>query len=144
MSLVPYRKNNNMMYPFNPFRMMDDMEREFFGESRTGSFNTDIRDTGDAFVLEADLPGFRKEDINIDVSDGTLSITAERHSEHEDKDKKGNYIRCERAYGKFSRRFDTSGIDTGAVKAAFQDGVLTLTLPKLVEQPPVSRRLEIE
>ena len=144
MSLMPYRRNNNLMNVYNPFRMMEEMERDFFGEHRSNSFSTDIKEKDSEYVLEADLPGFRKEDINIDVSDGCLTINAERHSEHEEKDKKGSYVRCERAYGKFSRSFDTTGIDADHIQASFKDGVLTLNLPKLIEQKPESRRLEIQ
>lgn len=145
MSLIPYRKHNNSVANYyNPFRMMEEMEREFFGDARTGSFSTDIRETDTGYVLEADLPGFKKEDINIDISDNTLTISAERHSEHEEKDKRGNYLRCERSYGSFSRSFSLDGVDTAAIKAGFADGVLTLTMPKLVEPKVTGRRLEIE
>ena len=144
MNLIPYRRNSLLNNNYNPFRMMEEMEREFFGDNRSGSFSTDIREEENGFVLEADLPGFKKEDIQIDVSDGRLTINAERHSAHEEKDQKGNYVRCERAYGKFSRSFDTTGIDTNAIKASFADGVLTLNLPKLIETKPETRRLEIE
>jgi HSP20 family protein len=142
MFLTPYRRGNDWMS--NPFRAMDEMERSFFGNVSTNSFRTDIRDEGNAFVLEADLPGFDKKDIHVDVEDGYLTIQAERHSDYEKKDKKGDYVCCERSYGSFSRSFDTTGIDTGVLKAAFKDGVLTLTLPKLTEAKPASRRLEIE
>ncbi|MBR1497978.1 MAG: Hsp20/alpha crystallin family protein [Oscillospiraceae bacterium] len=145
MSLIPYRRNNNTIASYyNPFRMMEQMERELFGDQRSGSFSTDIRETDTAYVLEADLPGFKKEDINIDISDNTLTIRAERHSEHEEKDKQGNYIRCERSYGNFSRSFGLDGVDTEAIKAGFDNGVLTLTMPKLTAPQPSSRRLEIE
>lgn len=143
MFLTPYSRHDSIT-SYNPFRIMDQMEREFFGDSKTGSFSTDIRDNGNEYVLEADLPGFSKGDINIDIQDGRLTINAERHSEFEEKDKKGNYVRCERSYGKFSRSFDTTGIDTDAIKAGFADGVLTLTMPKLVETKPASRKLEIQ
>lgn len=143
MFLTPYSRRNSVNV-YDPFRAIEDMEREFFGERRTGSFSTDIRDTGSEYVLEADLPGFKKDDINVDISDGRLTISAERHSEYEQKDKKGNYVRCERSYGRFSRSFDTQGIDTDAISASFNDGVLKLNLPKITEAKPVSRKLEIQ
>ena len=145
MALIPYRRNNsNIVNFYNPFRMMDEMEREFFGDRSSGSFNADIRETDTAYVLEADLPGFKKEDIKIDLSDNTLTIQAERHSQHEEKDQKDNYIRCERSYGSFSRSFSLDGVDTDNIKASFDNGVLTLNMPKLIQQQPESRRLEIE
>ena len=145
MSLIPYRKNSSgLANYYDPFRMMEQMEREFFGGQRYSSFSTDIRETENAYVLEADLPGFKKEDIHIDVSDNTLTISAERNSQSEEKDKDGSYLRRERSYGSFSRSFSLEGVDEQGIKAGFTDGVLTLTMPKLVPQQPASRRLEIE
>ena len=144
MALIPYVNRRNSLNDYNPWRMMEDMEREFWGDQRKGSITTDIHETDSAYVVECDLPGFRKEDIHVDVSDSTLTISAERHSEHEDKDKKGSYLRCERSYGSFSRSFSLDGVDDAAISAGFTDGVLTLTLPKLIEQKPETRRLTIE
>ena len=59
-----------------------------------------------------------------------LTISAERHSEHEDSDKAGKYIRCERSYGKYSRSFDVSAIDAEKITATYEDGVLVLDMPK--------------
>lgn len=149
--LRPYRRNNNQVF-YNPFHDMDEFEKHFFGEpfgnffsnNDIAEFKTDITDRGDSFLLEADLPGFEKSDIHLDLNDNTLTINAERHSEHEEKDKKQNYIRCERSYGKYSREFDVSMIDTNNIKAKYDNGVLKLTLPKKNETLPEARRLEIE
>lgn len=142
--LVPYVRRN--LSAFDPFRELDEIERAFFGkdDGKVAAFSTDIRDTGKDFILEADLPGVKKEDIKLDLSDNILTITAERHSEFEEKDKKGNYVRCERSYGSYQRSFDTTGIDVDKIDAEFKDGVLKLTMPKLVEQKPEPRRLEIK
>ena len=144
MMLVPYTRKFRDMNPYNPFRAFDEMERAFFNDRAPAEFRTDIRDEGDHFLLEADLPGFAKEDIHVDLDEGSLSITAERHSDFEHKDKKGNYVRCERAYGSYARSFDTSGIDTEHITAAYKDGVLKLTLPKLQKPEPTTKRLLIE
>ena len=64
-----------------------------------------------------------------------LTIRAERHSEHEEKDKKNKYIRCERSYGAYCRKFDLSGVDEAAIKAKYDKGVLKLTLPKRTDSP---------
>lgn len=141
--LVPYTRRNPVS-TFNPFHDFDELERAFFSDRSLGEFKTDIRDNGDSFVLEADLPGFNKDDIHVDLSDNSLTITAERHSDYEQKDKKGNYVRCERSYGSYARSFNTDGIDTANIKAAYTDGVLRLTLPKQQQILPASRRLEIE
>ncbi len=147
----PYRRRRNEI-SYNPFREMEDFERRFFGEPfesffRSGDiaeFKTDITDEGDSYVLEADLPGFDKKDIHLDLFDNTLTVNAERHSEHEEKDKKEKYVRVERSYGKYSRQFDVSAVDTENIKAKYENGVLRLTMPKKQEACPESKHLEIE
>ena len=74
----------------------------------------------------------------------TMTISAERHSEHENEEKKGSYVCCERTYGKYQRSFDVSGIDTDGIKAKYADGVLAVTLPKLVEVKPAAKAIAIE
>ena len=145
--LVPYVRRNNSLSAFDQFRELDELERAFFGDGRStkmAAFSTDIKDNGDHYTLEADLPGVKKDDIKLDLTDNVLTINAERHSEYEEKDKKGNYVRCERSYGSYQRSFDTTGIDTDNIEAEFVDGVLKLTLPKIKEVKPESRRLEIK
>ncbi len=129
---------------YNPFRDFEDMNRVFFGDNTLAEFKTDIRDIGQAFTIEADLPGFKKEDIALGLNGDALTIKAERHSDFEDEAKKSGYLRCERSYGSYSRSFDISGVDTAGIKAAYNDGVLTVTLPKKTAQLPASRTISIE
>ena len=134
--LTPYSTRRSMMDPFNFFS-------DFFGTNNAPmELRTDITDKGDAFVLEADLPGFKKDDIMIDLENDRLTIKAERHSEHEAA--KNGYVRRERSFGSFERSFDVSGIDTASIKANYTDGVLTLTLPKRPELVPDNRSIVIE
>ena len=132
--LRPYR-NNNHMTTYDPFRDMEALERAFFGNrdflGDVGTFKTDIQDKGDHYLLEADLPGMKKEDIAIDIDGDNLTIKAERRNEHEEKDK--SYVRC-----------DISGIKAEGIKASYNDGVLSLTLPKKDVEVSGSRRLAIE
>lgn len=142
MFLTPYRRNE--INTFNPFNAMDELERRFFGSESIDEFKTDIREEDGNVILEADLPGFKKEDVHVDLDDNFMTISAERHSDYEQKDKQGNYIRCERSYGNFSRSFDITGIDRDQIKASFENGVLTLTMPKQTQPQITSRRLEIQ
>ena len=144
MNLIPYSRRHNEAAAYNPFRMFDELEKSFFGSDALAEFKTDIRDTGDSYLLEADLPGFQKEDIKIDLEDKLLTISAERHSEYEETDKKGNFIRCERSYGSYSRSFGMDGIQTDAIKASYTDGVLKLVLPKAAPAVSSARRRDIE
>lgn len=97
----------------NLFDLFDNFEKKFFGNTNASlpAFRTDIRDQGDKFLLEAELPGFQKEDISLELKEGILTIKAEHKENQDQKDDKGNYIRRERRYGSFSRTFDVSGID---------------------------------
>ena len=139
--LMPFTRGHGVDL-YNPFRDLEELERSLFSNSGTTAFRTDIRDAGDAYLLEADLPGMKKEDIHIDIEGDRLSISAERSAVREEKN--DEYIRCERSYGSFSRSFDISGIRAGDISAAYEDGVLKLTLPKQVQRAPESRRLEIQ
>ncbi|MDD4849686.1 MAG: Hsp20/alpha crystallin family protein [Gemmiger sp.] len=129
---------------YNPFRDFEDVNRVFFGDNTLAEFKTDIRDTGNGFQLEADLPGFHKEDIALSLNGETLTIKAERHSDFESADKKSGYLRCERSYGSYSRSFDISGVDVNAITAAYTDGVLRVQLPKKTQALPDNRTIAIE
>ena len=143
--LRPFERRNNRMTAYNPW---DEMERAFFGDGawsrELSAFKTDIQDKGDSFLLEADLPGFKKEDIHVDLDGDTMTIRAERHSEHEDQDKKGSYVRCERSYGSYERAFDVSGIDTDKIGAQYADGVLKLQMPKMSAVVSGAKQIEIQ
>ena len=135
-------RRNQDMTTFNPWREMEEFEKAFFGRPfgsffDTPAFNqfrTDVTDEGDHYLLEADLPGFEKKDITLDIQNDTLIVRAERKSKVEEKDKKDKVIRMERSYG----------VDADKIKAKYVDGVLRLTLPKLEQRLPEGRRLEIE
>ncbi len=141
--LTPY-ENKRGAISYNPFSELENMQRAFFGEDSLAEFKTDIQDNGESYLLEADLPGFKKEDIHIDLDQDFMTIHAQRHSEYEEKDKKGNYVRCERSYGSYSRRFDLSGIQIDGITASYNDGVLKLNMPKKQKTVPAAHRLEIQ
>ena len=129
---------------YNPFRDFDDINRAFFGDNTLIEFKTDIRDMGDGFVLEADLPGFKKEDIKLSLNGETLTIKATRHSDFEDQDKKSGYLRCERSYGTYTRSFDVTGVEVSQISASYNDGVLRVRLPKQDPKQPDNRTIVIE
>ena len=146
------RNNNQGLRTYNPFREMEELERAFFsnpfgsfwGNTSLAEFKTDVTDEGDHYLLEADLPGFEKKDITLDIQGDILTVHAERHSKVEEKDKKDKVVRMERSYGSYTRSFDISGVAADQIKAKYVDGVLRLTLPKVAPKLPEGRRLEIE
>ena len=100
----------------------------------------DLVEEGDHYVLRADLPGVREEDINVELEEDVLTISGERRAEHEER--KEGYYRVERASGRFSRSLTLpDGIDPDSIEAQFENGVLTVTIPKPEERRP--RRVAI-
>ena len=146
--LLPFNRTGRLS-AYDPFRAMDEFEKAFFGsptfisDKEKNLFRTDIREADGSYILEADLPGFEKSDISVDVDGDYLIIKATRRSGYENKDCKDSYVRCERSYGSYSRSFDVSGVDTEAIGAKYENGVLTLTLPKKEPEKPAKRQLEI-
>lgn len=128
---------------YNPFRDFEEMSRSFWDDTNVSAFRTDITEKDGKYILEADLPGFKKEDISVDIDKDCLTITAEHKSE-EKEENADSYIRRERYYGSYTRSFNVKGIDTEAITAAYNDGVLTLTMPKKEPEVPAARRLEIK
>ncbi len=135
----------NTLTRWHPFKELDDLQTRLgtlFGRSPVRSENgnetmtlaewaplVDITEDKEAFLIKAELPDVKKEEIKVTVNDGVLSISGERKFEKEEKDKK--YHRIERAYGSFQRSFTLpEGTDASKVNAEFKDGMLTVRLPK--------------
>lgn len=136
--------------PFDRSRdLFDAFERDFFGAPhRITSFRTDIRDEGEKFVLEAELPGFDKNDIKLDITGDCLTLAAEHTDADSSEDKSDGsdnkrYIRRERSFSSVRRSFDISGINKEAIDAEYKNGVLYMDLPKKQPEAPSTRRLEI-
>ena len=140
--IMPY--NYRRVASYNPFRELDELSRRFWNSTEMGAFRTDITEKDGNYILEAELPGFNKEDISIDLDKDCLTITASRNSESDDEDKERNFVRRERFYGSYSRSFNVSGIDTDQITAAYDNGILSVSMPKKNPEIPAARRLEIQ
>ncbi len=152
-SIIPYRSNRNMATRENR-GFFDDFSNDFFRSFFEDGFNglmrserplkVDVRDEGDKFVLEADMPGMKREDVHVDVDNGILTISTEYNQENEEKKEEDNYVYRERRYGRMSRSFNVENIREEDITAEFKDGVLKLNLPKKENQPvPSNRRIEV-
>jgi HSP20 family protein len=128
---------------------MNRLFNTFFDTPTTGNGSTtrrwipamDLVETEDDFVLKADLPGLKEEDVNIEVDENVLTVSGERKAEHEDK--REGYVRVERSYGSFRRSLTLpKGVDAEAVTANFENGVLEVHIPKPEERKP--RRVAIQ
>ena len=123
--------------------LLDDFfDSPFYDYSyRAGSadlMKTDIKDTDQGYEITMNLPGVKKEDVKAELKDGYLTISATANSNKDEKDNKGHYIRRERYSGTCSRSFYVGdGVTQDEIKAKFENGALTLTVPKKEEKPAV-------
>lgn len=126
-------ENNNRYDLLNPFEEMDRMMNDFFGGGFAAEpfagLKTDVIENEHNYQLEADLPGFDKEDIHVDLKDDTLTITAQHEEKNEEK-KDGKYIRRERGVRSFTRSFHVEGMQPEDISAQYKNGVLIVTVPK--------------
>lgn len=141
--LIPFGFGSRFFTAYDPFKEMEELESRVFSP-KLPTLRTDIRETDDAYLLDADLAGFSKEEISAEIEDGCLTIRAERKNESEKKDENGHYLRRERSYGSVVRRFDLTGIRAEDVTASYQNGILSLTLPKEAPKKKDTRTLEIQ
>ena len=123
-------------------RMLQDMPREddsdFLGNFRP---TVDIFDKGSEIVLHAELPGTKKEDIDVRVENNVLTLRGKK--ERKDEVKEDGYYRSERAFGTFSRSFSLpTTVDITKISAEYRDGILTLSIPKAEEAKP--RQIDIK
>ncbi len=134
------------MYEMSPLngalRGLSDFEKIFFPRTSFESISCDIEDLGKSYCLTADMPGFDKNDINIDVNDNIMTISASRKSESEDG--AAGYLRRERSFGKITRSFNVSNVRKGEIRASYKDGVLRLIMPKKDQTGNTSEHILIE
>ncbi len=104
-----------------------------YGKHGKNLMKTDIHEKDGGYELAIDLPGFKKDEISLDIKDGYLSISAQKGLDKDEEDKKGRIIRQERYAGVCSRSFYVGDVKPEDVKAKYESGVLTITLPK--EEP---------
>jgi HSP20 family protein len=143
------------MTRYTPTRTLRDLQREvddifdrFFDRggsdqatSAVWSPRTDLMETDESYRIRLDLPGMKKDDINITLQNNTLTVRGERTSERTDD--REEYVRVERAFGTFHRTFTLpDAVDAERIEAAYDDGVLTVTVPKTEES--TRRQIEIQ
>ena len=140
-----------LLTKYDPFKEMRDLERRMFDnypstmESSISSFTpvVNTREGEFAYHIDVDLPGVKKSDIDIDVSNGVLTITGERS--HKKEVKEEDYYKLESSYGKFQRSFTLpSGADAENISASTDNGVLEVVVPKLKEKTKEKKKIKIK
>lgn len=140
------RNDNFWRDPFEEFNtlfptLFDDggLEKAFSG------FKTDVMEKDGNYVLQAELPGFNKEDINVDLKDNILTISASHKEEKKEEDEKTRYIRRERRSSSYSRSFRVANVLHEDIHAAYNNGVLEVTFPKRDSLPEKeAKKIEIQ
>ena len=118
------------------FPTFPNVDKELYGKHAKNLMKTDVKDAGDHYELEMEMPGVEKENIKAELKDGYLTVTAQQNTNKDEKDKQGNYIRRERYSGSCQRSFYVGeGVKQEDLKAAFNNGILTVAVPKEVQKP---------
>ena len=127
--LVPSIFNGNLFDDFMDFSFPD-IDKELYGKRAQNIMKTDVKELEDRYEVMVDLPGFHKEDIRLELNDGTLTISAVKSLDKEDESK-GNYIRRERVVGNMQRSFYVGkALTEEDIHAKYENGILTLDIPK--------------
>ena len=124
-----------------------DIDKELYGKHAKNLMKTDVKEKDGNYEVAIDLPGFKKDEITAELKDGYLTVSAAKGLDKDEEDKKGHYIRQERYSGAMSRTFYVGeDVKQEDIKAKFENGILSLSVPQPVEQKKVetSKRIAIE
>ena len=141
--LMPSIFNDNVFDDFFEFPFYDDRaEKKLYGHHAANLMKTDIQEHDDGYTLEMDLPGFKKDEIKVELNNGYMTISAAKGLDEDEKDKKsGKYIRRERYTGSCQRSFYVGeDVTEEDIKAEFKHGILKLFVPKKEAKPAVEQK----
>ena len=125
------------------FDLFEDMFKDPFLKVESKIMKTDIKETDKDYIIDIDLPGYDKENINIEVENGYLTISATSNSSNEEKNE--NYVRKERYSGECKRSFYIGEeVSEDEIKAVYKNGILSLNVPKVEKQIPSKKTIKIE
>ena len=123
----------------------EDVDHKLYGKHASRVMKTDVQEKEDHYTLDIDLPGFKKDEVELRLENGYLTVTAEKGLNEDEKDKQGKMIRQERYVGSRSRSFYVGDdVREEDVKARFEDGVLQITIPKQEKKLPEKKTIMIE
>ena len=121
-----------------------EVDKALYGKHASHEMKTDVKETDSGYEVDIDLPGFKKDEINVQLDNGYLSISAAKGLDKEEKNKEGKYIRKERYAGAMSRSFYVGeNVEQEDVKAEFKHGILKLFVPKKEAKPTVEKKKHI-
>ncbi len=130
-------------FPICEFRILGNRNKRSFFPRYRNLMCADMKEETDGYCLEVELPGFQKEDINLNLEGEYLVVSVERKHEVNDEDPKGKFLHRERYYGKFQRRFYVGALVEDDIRAKYEDGVLKVFYPKKAEER-IQKNIEIK
>ena len=123
------------------FPTFPNVDKELYGKHAKNLMKTDVKETGNAYEIDIDLPGFKKDEIQIELKDGYLTVSAEKGLDKDEEDKKGKYIRKERYAGAMQRSFYVGeNLTQEDIKAKYENGILRLSVPKKEAKPVETKK----
>ena len=126
-------------------RSLMDTEKNLYGRHAKNLMKTDVKECKDHYEVSIDLPGFKKDEITVDLKDGYLTVAAAKGLDKDEQSEDEKYIRRERYAGSCQRSFYVGDVRPEDIKGKFESGVLTVSVPKMQEQlPEVPSRIAIE
>ena len=117
-----------------------DVSRELYGKHAKQIMKTDVKELDNGYEIMVDLPGFKKDEVNVELENGYLTISASKGLDKDEEDKKGKYIRKERYAGECERSFYVGDVKESDIKGEFKHGILKLFVPKKEVKPAVEEK----
>lgn len=142
-NMIPFNRSNRRMIPndINSFsNMLDDFFSDIYSPAwdfSKDTFKIDVQDSDQEYVIEADMPGISKDEINLEIKDNSLCIIVKREEKTEEKDK--NYLHKERRYASMTRSVYLKDIEADKVDAKLENGVLTVVVPKMEKSESIKK-----
>ena len=146
--IVPFARRNSGVQKYNDLFDIENIFEGFFNDrffptlyKNSSQIKVDVKENENEYVLEAELPGIKKEDLNLQIDDDRLTISVQKNEQTEEE--KDNYIRRERSYSSMTRSFSIANVDSENVNAKYENGVLFVTLPKRQQKVIKGKQIEI-
>jgi len=146
--IVPFARRNSGVQKYNDLFDIENIFEGFFNDrffptlyKNSSQIKVDVKENENEYVLEAELPGIKKEDLNLQIDDDRLTISVQKNEQTEEE--KDNYIRRERSYSSMTRSFSIANVDSENVNAKYENGVLFVTLPKKQQKVIKGKQIEI-
>ena len=144
-AMLPRLFDDSVFDVFDPFADFGRGHNRVFGKHASHLMKTDIRETDSSYKFSIDLPGFKKEEVNVELNNGYLTIEAAKSLDKDDADKQGRYIRQERYAGSMSRSFYVGeDVEPDQISAKFESGILQISVPKAAKKLPKSSSISID